>query len=246
VGTRLDPFEPGVLPGQEACLEAIYVLTQEEPDGVVRSVRVAQYLGVSAVSVSRALTRLERSGHLAQRTPSVRLSPQGHKHAEVIVRRHRMAERWLADRLGLGLVEAHREAERLEHALSDRVVAALWEDLGHPTTCPHGNPIPGYADPPVPSITLAAAAPGTYIVDRLYEQLEGLEDLLGWVDDHHLLPGQAVTVGPSAGSDGTVTVNLPGKSPFAVEAGLAGRILLRVESPPGGQTGQRAHGAGIP
>jgi DtxR family Mn-dependent transcriptional regulator len=218
---------PG-LPGAEAYLEAIYVLGLEEPDGLVRARRVAQYLGVSPVSVSRALTRLERAGDVAARTPAVRLSPQGFRRAEAVLRRHRLAERWLADRLGLNLVEAHREAERLEHALSEKVVQALWEDLGKPATCPHGNPIPGYAEPPLPAVPLATAAAGRYVVDRLFEQLEGLEDVLTWVDAQGLLPGRRIEIvddGESGSGDRLVRVE--DRHTVRVEAAIGQRILLR-------------------
>jgi DtxR family Mn-dependent transcriptional regulator len=219
------PDVPG-LPGAEAYLEAIYVLGLEEPEGRVRAHRIADYLGVSPVSVSRALTRLERSGDVAARTPAVVLTAQGQRRAEAVVRRHRVAERWLADRLGLNLVEAHREAERLEHALSEKVVQALWEDLGRPTTCPHGNPIPGRSGAVAPAIPLATAPPGPYVVNRLFEQLEGLEDLLTWVDAAGLLPGRPVEVWPVEDGSGARVVRVLDHEPVTVVPEIGRRILL--------------------
>src|SRR5437763_10304 len=66
--------------------------------------------------------------------------------AAAIVRRHRVAERWLTDVLGLDWIDADEEAARLEHSISEAVEQRLWESLGKPETCPHGNPIPGHAD----------------------------------------------------------------------------------------------------
>jgi DtxR family Mn-dependent transcriptional regulator len=193
--------------------------------------RIAEYLGVSAVSVSRALTRLEKRGDLLQRTPEVRLTEQGWKRAEAVVRRHRLAERWLADRLGLNLVEAHREAERLEHALSDRVEEALWEDLGRPGTCPHGNPIPGlgsYSPPLVPLIALDAAGPGTYVVERIFEQLEGLEERLTWIEEAGLVPGATLEVlTPFVSNMPTYPVLRGDGLPLEVPASIASRLLVR-------------------
>ena len=63
--------------------------------------------------------------------------------AESVVRKHRLAERLLTDIIGLPWEKAHLEAGRWEHVISDEVEARLVEILGHPTTCPHGNPIPG-------------------------------------------------------------------------------------------------------
>jgi DtxR family Mn-dependent transcriptional regulator len=229
-----EPGEPGP-PGAEAYLEAIYVLTTERQRVV--AARVAEYLGVSAVSVSRALTRLERRGWLEARVPEIRLSPSGWQAAEAVVRRHRLAERWLADRLGLNLVEAHREAERLEHALSGRVEAALWEDLGRPATCPHGNPIPGMSErvdlPPAQPI--AQAAPGPYVVDRIFEELEGLEELLAWIEQEGLVPGAAIEVEMGRDREGARSVRVAGRArATSVPPGVARRILIRPREQAGG------------
>lgn len=220
--------DEGTLSGAESYLEAIYVLTTEGRS--VQAARIAEYLAVSAVSVSRALTRLEKSGDVVARLPEVRLSAQGWERAEAVVRRHRLAERWLADRLGLTLVEAHREAEKLEHALSARVETALWEDLGRPTTCPHGNPIPGLTvDAPAlaQAIPLERAQAGLYVVDRIYEQLEGLEERLDWVEKAGLLPGVIFTLEaeePAARGDRQVFI---GEDWVVVPQAVASQLLIR-------------------
>ncbi|MGC8486783.1 MAG: metal-dependent transcriptional regulator [Clostridia bacterium] len=181
------------LPGAEGYLEAIFVLTTES--GRARAARVAEYLGVSPVSVSKSLSRLEAAGVVEKRNPFIELTPEGWREAALVVRRHRLVERWLADRLGLGLIDAHREAERLEHAFSNTVTEALWEEMGRPGTCPHGNPIPDVTGA-IPSVARAVAlrdAPSAMVrVDRLYEQLEGLETMLGWAEAHGLVPGHEV------------------------------------------------------
>lgn len=210
--------------GAESYLEAIFVLTSEGRPA--QAARIADYLAVTPVSVSRALSRLEKSGDLISRTPEVRLSAQGWARAEAVVRRHRLAERWLSDKLGLSLVEAHREAERLEHALSERVELALWEDLGRPMTCPHGNPIPGLTTEPIPllpAIPLERAQPGIYVVDRIYEQLEGLEERLQWVEDAGLLPGATLTLA----EDRRVVV---GDRRIEVPKAVAAQLLVREPS----------------
>jgi DtxR family Mn-dependent transcriptional regulator len=200
--------------GREEYLEAIYVLTVEgEP---VTGARIADYLGVSPVSVSRALTRLERDGLVAARVPAVRLSERGWREAEAVIRRHRIVERWLADALGLDWVEAHKEAGRLEHAVSPRVEERLWEELGRPTTCPHGNPIPGAVPVPPEAERLTRAAGKRHRVERIFEQLEGLEERLAFLLRHGLVPGAVVEVvgrdeeGLTVRVEGRAeTVNLP-------------------------------------
>lgn len=215
-----------LLPGAESYLEAIYVLSTENRQ--VQAARIAEYLGVSAVSVSRALTRLDKNGDIAARSPEIRLSAQGWARAEAVVRRHRLAERWLADSLGLGLVEAHREAERLEHALSKRVEEALWEDLGRPTTCPHGNPIPGLpgAHPPSMAVVPLDRAPsGWYVIDRIYEQMEGLEERLGWVEQSGLVPGSRFHLLSAASALEPAVVECQGKR-VKVPAEIARQLMI--------------------
>lgn len=219
--------------GAESYLEAIYVLWQEEPPERVVAARVAEYLGVSPVSVSRALGRLEKQGDVAARSPNIRLTDQGWKRAAGVLRRHHLAERWLEDELGLTLVEAHMEAERIAHAISDRVADAMWEALGRPSTCPHGNPIPGVGVH-VPAEPLAVVAPGTYVVDRIYEQLENVKEVLTWIQTAGLLPGIRVRVtgGPAGGSREITILDASGHpgSPHLVEPRVARRILVRPEN----------------
>src|SRR5438309_997761 len=75
----------------------------------------------------------------------IELTARGETAAAAIVRRHRIVERWLTDVLGLDWVTADAEAERLEHAVSEVVEETLYRALGRPTSCPHGNPIPGHS-----------------------------------------------------------------------------------------------------
>src|SRR5437899_7147846 len=113
----------------------------------LRSARLADWLGVSRPTVTIALRRMARDGMARlTRSKEIELTSAGMKAAESIVRRHRIMERWLTDALGLDWVTADEEAARLEHAVAEVVERRLDEALGRPTSCPHGNPIPGYAD----------------------------------------------------------------------------------------------------
>src|SRR5438552_6780007 len=127
----------------------------------VRSARLADWLGVSRPTVTVALRRMTRDGMVRQTArKEIELTERGREAAAAIVRRHRIMERWLTDSLGLDWVAADEEAARLEHAVSDRVEQRLYESLGRPRTCPHGNPIPGYADPSPDEVQLAALTEG--------------------------------------------------------------------------------------
>src|SRR5436305_6744881 len=141
-------------------LEAIYYMFSEgEP---LRSARLADWLGVSRPTVTIALRRMARDGMVRMtRTKEIELTPRGMKAAESIVRRHRIMERWLTDGLGLDWVTADEEAARLEHAVSDVVEKRLYEALGRPKTCPHGNPIPGHSKPCAREARLARLSRGS-------------------------------------------------------------------------------------
>jgi DtxR family Mn-dependent transcriptional regulator len=125
-------------------LETIYNITVEG-DTVVNA-RLAEKFGVSAPSVTEMLHRLERDGYLViERPTGARLTDKGIAEAEESLRHHRLAERFLMDVLKMDWIAAHEEAHALQNALTPAIEAQMLSLLGNPTTCPHGNPIPGSA-----------------------------------------------------------------------------------------------------
>lgn len=212
---------------------AIYVLQQEEaPDRVV-SARVAEYLGVSSVSVSRALNRLQRSGDVEQKVPVIALTERGLRRAVAFLRRHHVAERWLTDELGLDWVLAHQEAEHLAKALSEQVTQALWERLGHPARCPHGNPIPGAGESRPMAEPLSSVGAGDYIIDRILEQVEGLADHLQMLKNSGLTPGATIEVCPAI-LQGRPQVRMaqdPTAPWITLDPWLARRLFVRAPEP---------------
>ena len=166
-------------------------------------------MGISAPAVTEALQRLTRGGYVKMgRGKAVALTPRGREIAEVMARRHRLLERWLTDSLGLNWTDAHEEAHRLEHALSPRVEERLAELLGMPSTCPHGNPIPGMARPPrVEPFPLAQAREGaTVVVERITEEAEADKKLLEHLWRHDVRPGRRLLVMEVAPWAGTITL----------------------------------------
>jgi DtxR family transcriptional regulator, Mn-dependent transcriptional regulator len=131
----------GFHPPLEEYLESILEL-EEEGTPVIQA-RLAERMGHSAPSVSEMIRRLRSEGWIAPKGKEVVLTEKGRERAESVVRKHRLAERLLTDVIGLEWHKAHIEACRWEHVISDEVEARLIELLEHPTTCPHGNPIPG-------------------------------------------------------------------------------------------------------
>jgi DtxR family transcriptional regulator, Mn-dependent transcriptional regulator len=176
-------------------LEAIYYMQAEgEP---VRSARLADWLSVSRPTVTVALRRMTRDGMVRLNTrKEIELTERGREAAAAIVRRHRIMERWLTDALGLDWLTADEEAARLEYAVSDVVERRLWETLGRPTSCPHGNPIPGYAGLRKDEVRLATLGEGrAATVSRISEVAEReAPALLAYLLDRRLVPGTRVDV----------------------------------------------------
>lgn len=176
-------------------LEAIYYMWSEgEP---LRSARLADWLEVSRPTVTVALRRMAGYGMVKMnRRKEIELTAAGRRAAEAIVRRHRIMERWLTDGLGLDWVTADEEAARLEHAVSEVVERRLYEVLGRPTTCPHGNPIPGYSKASPKERRLATLQPGARAsISRVSEVAEReAPPLLSYLHDRGLTPEKELTV----------------------------------------------------
>ena len=209
-------------PAFEEYCETIFEL--EEDDVAVIQARMAERLQVSRPAVSEMIKRLETEG-LITTDGAIRLTPAGQGLAQRVVRRHRLAERFLTDLLGLSWAEAHHEAGRWEHVISDGVEAALDRVLGNPTTCPHGNPIPGSSYLAPAMIPLADVSVGSpFTITRIPEELEFTPGLLDFLEQSSILPGHAGVLS-STSPDGTITIEIEGRfvgvGPFA-----SNRILV--------------------
>lgn len=176
-------------------VETIFYIRYEE--GRVRPGRLAEWLGVSPPTVTVTLQRLARDGWVKIGSDrSVSLTARGEGLAAAIVRVHRLLERWLTDVLGLDWAAADQEAQLLAPGVSERVADRLDERLGHPTTCPHGNVIPGREPPYGKLIALADLEPGTPArVRRVSEVAEhDAPDLLRELEAYGLVTGALITI----------------------------------------------------
>lgn len=125
----------------EDYLTTIYRL--EESLGEARVIDIAQELSIRPATVSKTISRLESKGLVKREEyKRITLTPIGRAIAEKIIRKHRIAEIFLARFLGFNDLESHTYAHLLEH-LPDVILERLHERLGRPNTCPHGNPVPG-------------------------------------------------------------------------------------------------------
>jgi DtxR family transcriptional regulator, Mn-dependent transcriptional regulator len=178
--------------------------------------RLAKHMGISAPAVTESIHRMTRGGYVkVGRGKALSLTTKGRQIAEVMARRHRLLERWLTDTLGLNWTDAHEEAHRLEHAISPRVEDRLAELLGMPSTCPHGNPIPGMARPlpRVEPFPLAQAREGAMVVvERITEEAEADKKLLEHLWRHNVRPGRRLKITEVAPWAGTITAAGDGQS----------------------------------
>ncbi|MEN3273540.1 MAG: DtxR family transcriptional regulator, Mn-dependent transcriptional regulator [Actinomycetota bacterium] len=210
-------------PAFEEYCEAIYEL--REDDLSVIQARIADRLGVSRPAVSEMIRRMTGEGLVRTTKGTVSLTESGRGLAEQVVRRHRLAERFLTDILGLSWAEAHHEAGKWEHVLSAPVEDAINRLLNDPTTCPHGNPIPGSGYEAPDAIALAdLAVGGDFTVSRIPEELEFTPGLLEFLEDSQITPGRTGRV-EAASPDGTVTVRI-GDRTIGVGAFASKRILV--------------------
>jgi DtxR family Mn-dependent transcriptional regulator len=216
----------GFHPPLEEYLEAIHELEEEGID--VIQARLAERLGHSAPSVSEMIRRLRGDGYLkpaGDAGKAVRLTTKGRSLAESVVRKHRLAERLLTDVIGLPWNKAHVEACRWEHVISDEVEERLVALLGNPTTCPHGNPIPGAGAPRVDLFALTESQPGDAVrLERVTEQVEIDMESLTYLSDHGFTPGAGARVRSKA-PDGTLTLELDDGT-IALGPALAAQLFV--------------------
>jgi len=216
-------------PAFEEYTETIYELAED--DIMVIQARIAERLEVSRPAVSEMVRRMEAEGLVTVgKGGEISLTTSGESLATTIVRRHRLAERFLTDVLGLNWTAAHHEAGRWEHVISPTVETAMLRVLEDPTTCPHGNPIPGssYTEPANTVVLAAIAAGDDFEVVRIPEELEFQPGQLEFLESSGLMPGRVGTM-LSIAPDGTATVQVDG-TPVGVGTQTVSRIVVTAAS----------------
>jgi DtxR family Mn-dependent transcriptional regulator len=212
-------------PAFEEYCECIFELREDNLD--VIQARIADRLRVSRPSVSEMIKRLIEERLILVTDGHITLTDSGEELAQRVVRRHRIAERFMTDILGLSWALAHREAGRWEHVMSDAVEEAMRQKLGNPTTCPHGNPIPGsgYAAPPAVSLSKLNTGQ-SFTVSRIPEELEFSPGMLEFLENTNLMPGMSGQVS-TTNDKGDMTLSVEGHD-IVVEKFATERILVTV------------------
>jgi DtxR family Mn-dependent transcriptional regulator len=210
----------------EDYLAALYEMAEERIPTV--QAEMARWMGVSPPSVSEAVKRLRRDGLLTNDGRELSFTPAGRVAAVRIVRRHRLAERFLVDMLGLPWHKSHAEAEVWQHAISDDVEERIVRMLDDPGTCVHGNPIPGSGHPvdQADLRPLHRFVPGaTVVLQRLTEDLELDHDVMRYFEESGLMPGASIRV-EGVGPDGTMSLRI-GRRTIGLGRHLADNVWVR-------------------
>src|ERR687889_518844 len=169
---------------EEEYLQTIFWL--QEAGLPMTGANVARAMQLSAPTVHEMVGRLERDGYITRGTDrALAFTDHGREHAEGIVRRHRLIERFLTDVLGIPWDDVHEEAERLEHAMSPVLEARMLAAIGDAKTCPHGHPI--NVGERIVGVPLADVEVGAKV--RILRFENEAEDLLHYLKDSGLHPG---------------------------------------------------------
>lgn len=184
-------------------LEVIYYLsTRSEP---VIAARLAEWMRVTAPTVTNMLKRMEEDKHYIRRDSrgEITLTDEGFEIAEMVVKRHRILERFLVDVMGIPWHMIHEEAVRLEPALSPLMEERIEALVGDSTTCPHGNPIPGTSGGYRGTTRLIEATVGSqFTLRRIAEEAEEDTELMRYLQENSLVPGSAFAVTSSSATFG--------------------------------------------
>jgi len=206
----------------EEYLQAIHRLSQR-PEGV-STTGLARELGVKPASVTGMLRKLADMRLITyRRYRNIRLTPSGDRRANGLLRRHRLTERLLTDMLQVPLDEAHKEACRLEHALSPELESRIAQRLGAPEACPHGHPLDVDADDETISLTQAPPNRALVIV-RLEDESP---EVVRYLSERGMLPGARLEVKLREPLDGALFLNLGGKTD-ALGSRLAATLRVRL------------------
>ncbi len=207
----------------ENYLSLMYVLERDKEP--VLGVRLAELLNVTPPTVTNTLKRMVRDGLITMDKNGTRLTKAGKQSARTVVRRHMLTE-WMMARM-LPWSKLHEEAHNLEHAISAEVETALFEQLEHPQTCPHGNPLPGCEEAVSSWIPLTEVSPNkVVIIKRVHELAEYKLELLAFLESKGLLLGAQATVKEVLPFNQTVTLDVQDQ---LVTLGFASARYLFVE-----------------
>jgi len=197
---------------------------------------LARAMQLSAPTVHEMVGRLERDGYVTRGGDrSISFTPTGAEHAEGVVRRHRLIERFLTDVLGIPWDEVHEEAERLEHAMSPVLEERMLAAIGDAKTCPHGHPI--VAGARLSGVPLADVEVGASV--RVLRFENEAEDVLHYLRESGVEPGLTGVL--AARDDEQVVVAVPGAGQRTITVSVAETVAVVADPSPPPRTALPEH-----
>lgn len=209
----------------EDYLSLIYVLERDgEP---VIGAYLAESLGVTPPTVTNTLKRMARDGLVHLESDGPHLTESGWEAARTVMRRHMLME-WMMARM-LPWSRLHTEAHNLEHAISTEAENAVYEELGQPQTCPHGNPLPGYEYAVESWIPLSNIKSGQRVtIRRIHELAENNTQLLEFLEKKGVMPGESAVVTEVLPFNQTLTLSIK-KQEVTLGLAIANYILVETQ-----------------
>lgn len=207
-------------------LKAVWSL-QEWSDAPVTATTIAEKAGVKLSTASDAVRKLSEQG-LLDHAPygAIALTERGRDYAIEMVRRHRLIETFLVETLGYTWDQVHDEAETLEHAVSDFMIAQIDGHLGHPTRDPHGDPIPSAGgDVHRPDAVRLSSVPAGHRV-RAERVSDADPELLQYFASHGIAVGTVLTTRAGAPYSESVEVEVEGGSTFPLGRGATDAVWV--------------------
>ncbi len=210
----------------EDYLSFIYVIERDgEP---VVGARLAELLQVTPPTVTNTLKRMVRDGLITMNDHGTHLTESGWEAARQIMRKHMLME-WMMQRM-LPWSKLHSEAHNLEHAISEEAENALYNSLGHPKTCPHGNPLPGYEDYVASWVPLTTVPVGKEVtIRRIHELAEEDSALLEFLEEKEITLGKKAKVIELLPFNHTLTLEVKGK-PVTLGFTVAKKIFVEYKN----------------
>ena len=210
---------------EEEYLQIMYWL--REAGLPITGANIARAMQVSAPTVHEMIGRLESDGYVTRAgDKSLSFTETGREHAEGIVRRHRLIERFLTDVFDIPWDQVHEEAEKLEHWMSPTVEERMLKAIGDADTCPHGHPI--FSHKRLPGVPLADVEVGAKVTVLRFEN--EAEDLLHYLMESGLTPGLEGTLSES--NDDIVAIESNDRT-YSVSQSVAQTVSVSADpSPP--------------
>ncbi len=209
----------------EDYLSLIYVIERDgEP---VIGARLAEIMKVSPPTVTNTLKRMVRDGLITMQENGTHLTDSGWDAARLIMRKHMLME-WMMLKM-LPWSKLHSEAHNLEHAISLEAENALDDELGHPKTCPHGNPLPGFEDAVANWIPLTQVPIEKKVtVRRIHELAEENSELMEFLERKKIMIGTEIKVTEILPFNHTLTIEI-NDNPITLGFTVARYVFVEME-----------------